>query len=153
MQTNYIFIDADGTQTSWLYLIVEKPTQVFYATQCAGLNNEIRHVEGFLIPLLGLTFDHQEYLVDDLGKFSNKLKHIFHQGQRCRNDSKLNQQQLDQLQCCIENITVWLSTSDQVEDQRQHLFLDLNRLDEITEAWVPVISPYGQAILIWKNCD
>ena len=39
------------------------------------------------------------------------------------------------------------------EDQRQHLFLDLNRLDEITEAWVPVISPYGQAILIWKNCD
>lgn len=149
MQTNYIFIDADGTQTSWLYLIVEKPTQVFYATQCAGMENEIRLVEGFLIPLIGLSFNTH----DLLDEYTQKLKHIFHQGQRCRNDGKLNQQQLDQLQCCIENITVWLSTSDQVEDQRQHLFLDLNRLDEITEAWVPVISPYGQAILIWKNCD
>ena len=149
MQTNYIFIDADGTQTSWLYLIVEKPTQVFYATQCAGMENEIRLVEGFLIPLIELSFNTH----DLLDEYTQKLKHIFHQGQRCRNDGKLNQQQLDQLQCCIENITVWLSTSDQVEDQRQHLFLDLNRLDEITEAWVPVISPYGQAILIWKNCD
>ncbi len=149
MQTNYIFIDADGTQTAWLYLIAEKPTQVFYATQCAGMENEIRHVEGFLIPLIELSFNTH----DLLDEYTQKLKHIFHQGKHCRNDSKLNQQQLDQLQCCIENITIWLSTSDQVEDQRQHLFLDLNRLDEITEAWVPVISPYGQAILIWKNCD
>lgn len=36
----------------------------------------------------------------------------------------------------------------------KHIFdLDIIILDEITEAWVPVISPYGQAILIWKNCD
>lgn len=149
MKSSYIFIDADGTQATWLYLIIEKPTQVFYATQCAGLNNEIRSTEGFLIPLIGLSFN----MHDVLDEYTHKLRHIFHQGQHCRSGKKLTQQQLTQLQNCIENITVWLSMSNQVEDQRQHLFLDMNRLEEITETWVPVISPYGQAILMWKNCD
>lgn len=150
MQTPYIFIDADGTQTSWLYLIVEKPTQIFYVTQCAGLENEIRYIEGFLIPLIGETFNTD----DVLDNYSNKLRHIFHQGKYCQSQHSLNTQQIDQLKAYVENITIWFTTSEHTEDdKRQHLFLDMSRLEEITEAWVPVISPYGKAILIWKNCD
>ncbi|WP_416377016.1 DUF6210 family protein [Acinetobacter sp. Marseille-Q1623] len=53
----------------------------------------------------------------------------------------------------MENITIWFTSNEQEEDQRQDVCLDMSRLEEITEAWVPVISPYGKAILIWKNCD
>ncbi|MDM1763534.1 MULTISPECIES: DUF6210 family protein [unclassified Acinetobacter] len=149
MQNPYIFIDADGTQSSWLYLIVEKSTQVFYASQCAGLENQIRSTEGYLIPLIGLTFD-TDVLLDE---YSHQLRQIFHQGQSCRSATKLNTQQLLQLQSCIENITIWFTNNEPEDDQRQHLCLDMSRQEEITEAWVPVISPYGKAILIWKNCD
>lgn len=149
MQNPYIFIDADGTQSSWLYLIVEKSTQVFYTSQCAGLENQIRSTEGYLIPLIGLTFD--AYAL--LDEYSHQLRQIFHQGQSCRSASKLNTQQLDRLQSYIENITIWFTNNEPEDDQRQHLCLDMSRLEEITEAWVPVISPYGKAILIWKNCD
>lgn len=149
MQNPYIFIDADGTQSSWLYLIVEKSTQVFYTSQCAGLENQIRSTEGYLIPLIGLTFD-TDVLLDE---YSHKLRQIFHQGQSCRSATKLNTQQLDRLQSSIENITIWFTNNEPEDDQRQHLCLDMSRLEEITEAWVPVISPYGKAILIWKNCD
>lgn len=149
MQNPYIFIDADGTPSAWLYLIVEKSTQVFYASQCAGLENQIRNTEGYLIPLIGLTFD-TDVLLDE---YSYQLRQIFHQGQSCRSATKLNTQQLDQLRSCIENITIWFTSNEQEEDQRQHLCLDISRQEEITEAWVPVISPYGKAILIWKNCD
>ncbi|MDQ9019729.1 DUF6210 family protein [Acinetobacter sichuanensis] len=119
------------------------------ASQCAGLENQIRNTEGYLIPLIGLTFD-TDVLLDE---YSHKLRQIFHQGQYCRSATKLNTQQLDQLRSCIENITIWFTSNEQEEDQRQHLCLDMSRLEEITEAWVPVISPYGKAILIWKNCD
>ncbi len=149
MQTPYIFIDADGTPSAWLYLIVEKSTQVFYTSQCAGLENQIRSTEGYLIPLIGLTFD-TDVLLDE---YSHQLRQIFHQGQSCRSASKLNTQQLDRLQSYIENITIWFTNNEPEDDQRQHLCLDMSRLEEITEAWVPVISPYGKAILIWKNCD
>lgn len=149
MQNPYVFIDADGTQSSWLYLIVEKSTQVFYTSQCAGLENQIRSTEGYLIPLIGLTFD--AYAL--LDEYSHQLRQIFHQGQSCRSASKLNTQQLDRLQSYIENITIWFTNNEPEDDQRQHLCLDMSRLEEITEAWVPVISPYGKAILIWKNCD
>lgn len=149
MQNPYVFIDADGTQSSWLYLIAEKSTQVFYTSQCAGLENQIRSTEGYLIPLIGLTFD--AYAL--LDEYSHQLRQIFHQGQSCRSASKLNTQQLDRLQSYIENITIWFTNNEPEDDQRQHLCLDMSRLEEITEAWVPVISPYGKAILIWKNCD
>lgn len=122
MQNPYIFIDADGTQSSWLYLIVEKSTQVFYTSQCAGLENQIRSTEGYLIPLIGLTFD-TDVLLDE---YSHQLRQIFHQGRSCRSSAKLNTQQLDQLQSSIENITIWFTNNEQEEDQRQHLCLDMS---------------------------
>lgn len=99
--------------------------------------------------MIGLTFD-TDVLLD---KYSHQLRQIFHQGQSCRSATKFNTQQLDQLRSCIENITIWFTSNEQEEDQRQYVCLDMSRLEEITEAWVPVISPYGKAILIWKNFD
>ena len=33
------------------------------------------------------------------------------------------------------------------------LFLDEDRVDQIVEAWIPVLTPYGPGILMWENCD
>ncbi len=99
--------------------------------------------------MIGLTFD-TDVLLDE---YSHQLRQIFHQGQSRRSATKFNTQQLDQLRSCIENITIWFTSNEQEEDQRQYVCLDMSRLEEITEAWVPVISPYGKAILIWKNFD
>lgn len=79
--------------------------------------------------MIGLTFD-TDVLLDE---YSHQLRQIFHQGQSRRSASKLNTQQLDQLRSCIGNITIWFTSNEQEEDQRQHVCLDMSRLEEITE--------------------
>lgn len=50
----YIFLNPDGSQRRFdLNVVVEAPTGVVYAYQCAGHFHEIREVEGFLIPVGG----------------------------------------------------------------------------------------------------
>src|SRR5688500_10775881 len=50
----YIFLNPDGSQLRFdLNVVVEAPTGVVYALQCAGQFHEIREVEGFLIPVGG----------------------------------------------------------------------------------------------------
>lgn len=39
------------------------------------------------------------------------------------------------------------------EMRRSQLELDTSRLGEAVEAWVPVITPQGRAVLVWPNCD
>ncbi|RYL28556.1 hypothetical protein EWP19_04260 [Acinetobacter piscicola] len=79
--------------------------------------------------MIGLTFD-TDVLLD---KYSHQLRQIFHQGQSRRSATKFNTQQLDQLRSCIGNITIWFTSNEQEEDQRQYVCLDMSRLEEITE--------------------
>ena len=45
----YIFLNPDGHEDFGLHVIVEHPTGVVYAHQCAGSLTEVREAEGFLI--------------------------------------------------------------------------------------------------------
>lgn len=156
MNKAYIFIDPDGTSKKWLYLIVHANTSVFYSTQCAGLLNEIRTSEGYLIPLSGITFDTKYDInveIENLENFFQRKPFEFQHNTSALHSIQHGFLDLGQLKRIIENITVWFSTSQDAEDQRQHLSIDENKIGEITEAWIPVISPYGKAVLIWKNSD
>lgn len=40
-----------------------------------------------------------------------------------------------------------------VAEETQPLVLDETRLDELDEAWLPVVCADGPAVLIWPNSD
>ena len=39
------------------------------------------------------------------------------------------------------------------EEIKRRLRIDEECLDELEEAWVPVVSPVGRGVLLCKNCD
>ncbi|MET9228231.1 DUF6210 family protein [Lentzea sp. NPDC003310] len=46
-----VFLDPDGTQQDWLYVVVRARTGVLYEQQHGGTENRLDAVEGFLVPL------------------------------------------------------------------------------------------------------
>jgi len=144
MSMRRILIDPDGTQgNNWLYVIVEGTTGVVYESQCAGTTNEAREAEGFLVPVTGAKLDAAEGSVDPM-----QLRAVFHNGTNCCSDGMLLcNQKLRTLEHLISTIPYWSRT------KRGCLELDHSRLDELVEAWVPVITADGPGILVWNNCD
>lgn len=45
------------------------------------------------------------------------------------------------------------STCTDVAEETQPLVLDETRLDELGEAWLPMVCADGPAVLIWPNSD
>ncbi|GAA4880348.1 hypothetical protein GCM10023235_70810 [Kitasatospora terrestris] len=43
--------------------------------------------------------------------------------------------------------------SDGTADEPHPLRLDESRIREADEAWIPVITPEGPAVLMWHNSD
>jgi len=145
MQKKFIFIDTDGTLDSWIYLLVESKTNIIYSSQCNGTDNEIRYLEGFLVPVGGEVYNvslNQKINID-------KLINIF----KKKSKTQTNNFDIEELKRNIEQITIWYSEEIDGNDIRDHLMLNLDRLDEVVEAWVPVLTPWGGGVLIWKNSD
>jgi hypothetical protein len=59
---------------------------------------------------------------------------------------------LSVLRQLLGKIHVWRTDADG-RDEKGILELDANRLSELTEGWIPVRSPFGPAILCFRNCD
>jgi hypothetical protein len=151
----HIFLDPDGTQEFGLYVIVETATGVEYSHQCAGLYNEIRTMEGFLVPLGG--FDESR----PLQKF---FRVHFHGNPPLPKEfaasvygAKWTEELLDELEALVAQIDFWKTSSpnDTEDDQTQRAFLhlDRSRVRELTEAWVPVATVYGVGVLVFSNSD
>lgn len=49
MQRHKVYLNPDGTHPAGLAVIVSAATGVSYGTQCAGLANDQREAEGFLV--------------------------------------------------------------------------------------------------------
>jgi hypothetical protein len=51
----------------------------------------------------------------------------------------------------IAEIPIWITfLNSENEDQETFLKLYTDRIDELTEAWVPVITSYGKGILVFE---
>lgn len=145
MQKKYIFIDPDGTFDNWIYLLVENQTNIVYSSQCNGTDNEIRYLEGFLIPIGGDVYDVGMNQKIDIDRFVNIFKK--------KSKFQTNNFNIEELKKIIENITIWYSEEIDGNDVRNYLMLNESRINEAVEAWIPVLTPWGDGVLVWKNSD
>ncbi|MCC2671671.1 MAG: hypothetical protein K0Q72_4142, partial [Armatimonadetes bacterium] len=134
------------TLEPYLAVIVAQDGAVVYSQQCAGLACLEREVAGCYVPLGGFRYQASE------GRFdAAELRAAFHRGTSCCGDRPPHGEQLERLRTAIAAIAYW--QSDGAGEIRTHLTLDEDRLSEIVEAWVPVLTPDGPGILTWPNCD
>jgi hypothetical protein len=146
----FVFLDPDGTWGPWLLVAVKAPTDVVYENQCGGTGCEHRLVEGFLVPIGGPSMGSAEgdIRVDELTA-------IFHQGKACIWNWIGNSLPPDRLECLkklVEKVPFW-ACSHSGEDRRLNLKLDIDRVFEIAEGWIPVVTPDGPGVLLFQNCD
>jgi len=142
-----IFIDPDGTLGAssgsaafGAFVIVRSATGVTYAHQCGGIASELRSAEGFLVPVGG-------------ARIAEPLIAFFaREGCGPPNNARWSDGPVAELRALVAEIPAW-RTSPHDQGERLRLSLDESALEEITEAWVPVISPYGRGVLIFSNCD
>jgi hypothetical protein len=149
----YIFLDPDGTQALGLIAIVAAATGVTYAHQCGGYATIVRQMEGFAVPVGDATAAHP------LRAFFSQRFHgnppVLEDGADKRTDGGWTAADLEQLNRLLEQVAFWKTSPDGggVDDERVFLRLDRSRLQELTEAWIPVSTPYGPGVLVFANSD
>lgn len=136
-----VFLDPTGTAPDWLHVIVLADTGIAYEVQCGGTATDLRRAHGFLVPLdprPGLD-NLRELFESELGGTGLWAPRHDREDVARRVESRLAQ------------VTYWSREGDQ--DVAGSLALDPGRLDELDEAWVPVMTPTGPGVLVWRNSD
>ncbi|MDX2709914.1 DUF6210 family protein [Streptomyces sp. PA03-6a] len=137
----FVFLDPDGISAGgWLYAVVEARTGVFYQQQYGGTACRQGQVEGFLVPLHG---------PDELAALRELFEKDF-RGAGTWNHTWPHDER-DRLRGAIGALRYW--ASDGTTEEPHPLRLDESRIREADEAWVPVITPDGPAVLVWFNSD
>jgi hypothetical protein len=144
-----VFLDPDGSGGDAFGVIVQHATGVAYGTQCEGLRTDERYMEGYFVPVSGLMFNAEDGRIN-----VEVLRSVFHVGDTCLHgsDDFKPTDHVAALRDAVSKIPFWYTDAGG-EMRRSQLELDTSRLDEAVEAWVPVITPQGRAVLIWPNCD
>jgi uncharacterized protein DUF6210 len=130
-----------GADLGWMFVIVAAPTGVVYLNQSGGYSCAQYEQEGYLIPLLGAGLDEE-------------LKEIFVGELRGWGTRGLTWpvELLDRLRTAVASFAVY--ACDRHDDlYPTPLVLDESRLDEVAEAWLPVVTPDGPGVLVWENSD
>ncbi|MFO0905032.1 MAG: DUF6210 family protein [Pirellulales bacterium] len=138
----YIFLNPDGSVQTGLWVIVEQTTGVKYAQQCGGHATEIKVLEGFLIPVGGPAEAKRIYQW-----FWKRFA-----GNCSTGKVEWQDDWIAQLGELVRAIPCW-QTRANGEDKRHFLELDVNRIEECVEAWIPVRTPYGPGVLTLDNSD
>jgi len=137
-----IFLDPDGTEDLGLCLLIPSATSVVYENQCGGTMCLPKSLEGFLVPL-GRRCIEEEIYQFFLKEFN----------ENCYPPHNIwTKPRLSELSEIISQIPVE-GNVDEIHLKQKFLELDTNRMQECIEAWIPVISIYGESILTLKNSD
>jgi hypothetical protein len=150
-----ILIDPDGTAPPYIGLLVPMRTDVVYHQQCGGVETVERLQEGFYVALGGAKLDAEAGMLSVA-----ELTAVFHREEDCtyggaphHGEPLLPAHRLEILCALVETIPYWTFTATAEATGRVPLRIDQKRYHEILEAWVPVLTPDGPAILTWSNCD
>ena len=135
-----VVVDPDGTAPDWADVIIEEPTGVVYQHQYGGTANRQGELEGYLVPVDGTAVRAQ---LDDL--FVRRLRRVGSRGKLLEPDL------LTKVREAVEMIRFWPGAQE--SPGVEQLRVDDDRLDEMDEAWVPVITGNGRGVLIWPNSD
>jgi len=136
-----IRLNPDGIRDFGLLLLVETSHGVRYEHQVAGYACDQRVARGFLIPL-------------GPPAFADPLVEFF--ARSFRGNPPLSgwlAWAQDQRDTCAD-----LVSKVQVLDQRAaekwvRLAVDYSRGGAVTEGWIPVLTPYGPGVLLFRNSD
>nr|AGS49334.1 hypothetical protein [uncultured bacterium esnapd2] len=118
-----------------LCLIVPAPTGIVYENQCGGLACVQKSLEGYLVVVGRAT-----PFTDFFARFAGYPPVTW------------AVEDLDQLQRLVRE-TVAYFVPDGDSDARVMLSLDFDRLDDLTEAWIPVRAGDQAAVLVFANSD
>jgi hypothetical protein len=129
-------------------VIVAAKTGVVYANQCNGTSCEIRELEGFFIPLghPSVTFAAQE-LLEFFASFNCVPPY------NTEHRKSWTPELIEILKAIVAKIPFWKTVRKPEKDELSYLELDVDKIDEVLEAWVPVKTVYGHAVLVFDNCD
>ena len=135
-----VFLDPDGSLDIGLLVVIEGNTGVVYEHQCAGYACEQRGVEGYLVPV------GTRQAAASILRFFERFKGWPPPANQAWTPSLARE-----LSDLVKEIPYW--ERREREDFRFSLQLDHHRLEEATEAWVPVLAAGHRAILLFENCD
>jgi hypothetical protein len=138
-----VMLDPDGTLDLNLgvLVVIRSPTGVTYRTQCGGYACLAKSVEGLIIPVAG---------PETAKRIYDWFWSSFH-GWCCNGRSDWTAEWTQQLRELVAEIPVWYSQDG--KDERGLLLLDDERLDDCSEAWIPVQTKYGPGVMVLANSD
>lgn len=145
-----VYLDPDGTLTEWIAIVIRCKTGVVYGTQCAGVATEERFIEGYLILVGGSKYDADEGKLE-VGPFVD----VFHKNGGCQCGwigRGLPPERQALLSRLVESIPYWRVGLDG-SDQKDRLRIDPACVEQLAEAWIPVLTPDGPGVLLYQNCD
>lgn len=141
-----IFLDPAETIDLGLLLLVYAPTGVIYKHQCGGTACFQHSGEGFLIPVAG------QKIAAPFIPTGREFVAFFEQHRLPYTGDRWPDEAVRELAALVAEVAVWYGRPDG-SDYGDALALDTSRLAELTEAWIPVTTDYGPAVLLFDNSD
>ena len=160
-----VYIDSStlDVQVSWLTLVVKSDSNVTYWNQCGGHGCEQKWLEGFVIPMMypelarEIEGFFQRYNCWPPTQSSHWQKEdivlldlILGKIHWARNTLEYFDGSKGEVEW---NLILRERPEDKVSGEEFVLALDLDMLDDSTEGWLWVQTPYGSGVLMFNNCD
>ena len=142
MNQTYVFLDPDGKEDAGMCVLVPARTGIVYGNQCGGTSCEILQKEGYIIPVGSSDIESEIY------EFFQK--HFGCNGYHPH--IKWDEGMLRELGLLVSRIPCWYCQLNG-DDNRLMLELDVNRINECIEAWIPVKTSVISGYLLTKNSD
>lgn len=137
-----VVLDPDGTFPDWMYVIVRASTGIRYHQQFGGTGTKQESLEGFLVPVASAE---ARRLLDAL--FVTELRGTGLWGGHRAPDADIVRKVAE----AVTLIPYWDAAGD--DTRPTPLQLDESRLQDVDEAWLPVVTPDGPGVLVWPNSD
>lgn len=146
MVNRRVYVDLDRVEEldhDWLHVVLEGPSGVVYRIQHGGHSCCQGAIEGYLVPVESL--DGYAALID---LFVNRL----HSAPVAMASIP---EHLPALRAAVAMIRIPASSErlPPLGDDLSAIVVDETRLEEATEAHIPVTTEFGPGILVWSNSD
>ncbi len=143
MSVKTIVIAPDGTPDFGLIVLIEHSSGIQYEVQCGGHMTERRSREGYIVPV---------GTAEAARPLRELFARLFRGNPPPAGGNQWTSGKINELDALVAQVPYWTRLPEGI-DSRHVLALDRDRAVDLTEAWVPVDTPDGKGVLIFKNSD
>ncbi|MEK6238940.1 MAG: DUF6210 family protein [Planctomycetales bacterium] len=129
----YVFVNLSGKRLDAIYLLIADETGVTYGHQ-SGEGANFNELEGYMIPLA------ERIHASDLELFFTKI---------VLNTDISNVDNVNQLETLVSEFDIMIVDQTFMATSYAPLELDLERIKDAVDGWIPVKSVYGPGVLIY----